>query len=128
MVACAPSSLSVVMSSLCFSAVHRCFFTLDKTHIASFSDDKSVCLWDIPSESKVTSFSEHSVSRIYGFYISFSCMTKVKLVCLLFSHSENIYNELEPIFPLRIYFLFMIELSDSLGLGVTLILYILCVF
>ncbi|KDR24524.1 U3 small nucleolar RNA-associated protein 15 homolog [Zootermopsis nevadensis] len=42
------------------SAVHRCFFTLDKTHIASFSDDKSVCLWDIPSESKVTSFSEHS--------------------------------------------------------------------
>jgi U3 small nucleolar RNA-associated protein 15 len=41
------------------SAVHRCFFTLDKTHIASFSDDKSVCLWDIPSESKVTSFCEH---------------------------------------------------------------------
>ncbi|PNF28960.1 U3 small nucleolar RNA-associated protein 15-like protein [Cryptotermes secundus] len=41
------------------SAVHRCFFTLDKTHIASFSDDKSICLWDIPSESKVTSFSEH---------------------------------------------------------------------
>jgi WD40 repeat protein len=50
--------------SLCFSAVHRCFFTLDKTHIASFSDDKSVCLWDIPSENKVTSFSEHLVSKI----------------------------------------------------------------
>jgi WD40 repeat protein len=49
----------------CFSAVHRCFFTQDKTHIASFSDDKSVCLWDIPSENKVTSFSEHLVSKIY---------------------------------------------------------------
>jgi len=52
------------VKNLCFSAVHRCFFTLDKTHIASFSDDKSVCLWDIPSESKVTSFCEHLVSTI----------------------------------------------------------------
>ncbi|XP_047003670.1 U3 small nucleolar RNA-associated protein 15 homolog [Schistocerca americana] len=42
------------------SAVHRCFFTADKTHIASFSDDKSVCLWDIPSEKEVISFSEHT--------------------------------------------------------------------
>jgi len=52
------------VKNLCFSAVHRCFFTLDKTHIASYSDDKSVCLWDIPSESKVTSFCEHLVSTI----------------------------------------------------------------
>ena len=50
--------------NICFSAVHRCFFTLDKTHIASFSDDKSVCLWDIPSESKVTSYCEHLVSTV----------------------------------------------------------------
>lgn len=55
---------SLFVNNLCFSAVHRCFFTLDKTHIASFSDDKSVCLWDIPSESKVTSFCEHLVSTI----------------------------------------------------------------
>ncbi|PSN49805.1 U3 small nucleolar RNA-associated protein 15 [Blattella germanica] len=42
------------------SSVHRCFFTLDKTHIASFSDDKSVSLWDIPSENKITNFAEHT--------------------------------------------------------------------
>lgn len=40
--------------------VHRCFFTLDKTRIASFSDDKSVCLWDIPSEKKITSLDDHN--------------------------------------------------------------------
>ncbi|XP_066994419.1 U3 small nucleolar RNA-associated protein 15 homolog [Anabrus simplex] len=40
-------------------AVHRCYFTADKTHIASFSDDKSVAFWDIPSEKQVSSFSEH---------------------------------------------------------------------
>ncbi|KAJ9581537.1 hypothetical protein L9F63_023286 [Diploptera punctata] len=42
------------------SPVHRCFFTLDKTHIASFSDDKSVCLWDIPSEKKINTFADHN--------------------------------------------------------------------
>ncbi|KAK7870109.1 hypothetical protein R5R35_011087 [Gryllus longicercus] len=40
--------------------VHRCFFTSDKTHIASFSDDKTVSLWDIPSEKRITSFTEHT--------------------------------------------------------------------
>lgn len=40
-------------------AVHRCFFTSDNTHIASFSDDKSVMLWDIPSEKNLIKFSEH---------------------------------------------------------------------
>nr|CAD7255865.1 unnamed protein product [Timema shepardi] len=42
------------------SAVHRCFFTLDKTHIASFSDDKTVRVWDIPSEKAISSFSGHT--------------------------------------------------------------------
>uniref|UniRef100_A0A8D8MI81 U3 small nucleolar RNA-associated protein 15 homolog n=1 Tax=Cacopsylla melanoneura TaxID=428564 RepID=A0A8D8MI81_9HEMI len=37
--------------------IHRCFFTCDNTHISSFSDDKVVALWDIPSESRVASFS-----------------------------------------------------------------------
>lgn len=42
------------------AAVHRAFFTADDLHIASFSDDKSVILWDIPSEKQVVSFNEHS--------------------------------------------------------------------
>lgn len=42
------------------AAVHRVFFTADDLHIASFSDDKSVVLWDIPSEKQLTSFNEHS--------------------------------------------------------------------
>lgn len=33
-----------------FSAVHRTFFTRDGHHIASFSDDKTVSLWDISSQ------------------------------------------------------------------------------
>lgn len=40
--------------------VHRTFFTHDKVHIASFSDDKSVKLWDIAMEKNVCSFSEHT--------------------------------------------------------------------
>ncbi|XP_034243602.1 U3 small nucleolar RNA-associated protein 15 homolog [Thrips palmi] len=39
--------------------VHRCFFTPDNIHISSFSDDKTVCLWDIPSEKEVSIFSGH---------------------------------------------------------------------
>lgn len=31
-------------------AVHRTFFTRDGHHIASFSDDKTVSLWDISSQ------------------------------------------------------------------------------
>lgn len=34
---------------------------MDDVHIVSFSDDKSVALWDIPSETQVVKFSEHSV-------------------------------------------------------------------
>ncbi|XP_031838251.1 U3 small nucleolar RNA-associated protein 15 homolog [Nomia melanderi] len=42
------------------AAVHRTFFTADNLHIASFSDDKSVIIWDIPSEKQIISFTEHS--------------------------------------------------------------------
>ncbi|KYM93435.1 U3 small nucleolar RNA-associated protein 15 like protein [Cyphomyrmex costatus] len=42
------------------AAVHRVFFTADDIHIASFSDDKTVALWDIPSEKQLTSFNEHT--------------------------------------------------------------------
>lgn len=42
------------------AAVHRAFFTADNLHIASFSDDKTVVLWDIASEKQLTSFNEHT--------------------------------------------------------------------
>lgn len=40
--------------------VHRTFFTSDMLHIASFSDDKTVKLWDIPSEKCVNTFGHHT--------------------------------------------------------------------
>ena len=42
--------------------MHRCKFTADNIHVVSFSDDKSVALWDIPSETEIVKFAEHSVS------------------------------------------------------------------
>ena len=42
------------------AAVHRTFFTADNLHIASFSDDKSTALWDMPTEKQIVSFNEHS--------------------------------------------------------------------
>lgn len=45
-----------------FRPVHRCFFTSDNYHIASFSDDRTVNVWDIASETKVYSYNEHTVS------------------------------------------------------------------
>ncbi|XP_076312441.1 U3 small nucleolar RNA-associated protein 15 homolog [Tachypleus tridentatus] len=39
--------------------VHRCFFGSSETQIVSFSDDMSVCLWDIPSESRLQCIQEH---------------------------------------------------------------------
>ncbi|XP_055906860.1 U3 small nucleolar RNA-associated protein 15 homolog [Eupeodes corollae] len=38
---------------------HRTFFTPDLLHIASFSDDKTVKLWDIASEKVVHTYNEH---------------------------------------------------------------------
>lgn len=40
--------------------VHRTFFTFDATKIVSFSDDKSVKLWDIATEKTVISYSDHT--------------------------------------------------------------------
>lgn len=48
-----------------FRAVHRAFFTCDNIHIASFSDDKSVILWDIATEEKIVQFKEHNVCELY---------------------------------------------------------------
>lgn len=40
--------------------VHRTFFTSDKKNIVSFSDDKSVKLWDIPTEKALYTFEDHN--------------------------------------------------------------------
>lgn len=40
--------------------VHRTFFVQDRPQIASFSDDKTVKLWDIPTEKTIQTFSEHT--------------------------------------------------------------------
>jgi len=42
------------------TAAHRCDFTPDLTHVVSFSDDKSVCIWDLPSETLLEQFSKHT--------------------------------------------------------------------
>ncbi|KOX76264.1 U3 small nucleolar RNA-associated protein 15 like protein [Melipona quadrifasciata] len=42
------------------AAIHRTLFTTDNLHIASFSDDKTAIVWDIPSEKQIISFNEHS--------------------------------------------------------------------
>ena len=42
------------------TATHRCDFTPDNTHVLSFSDDKTIGLWDLPSESLVQQFSSHT--------------------------------------------------------------------
>lgn len=41
------------------AAVHRVSFTADNTHIVSFSDDRTIKLWDIPSEKVIQSYEEH---------------------------------------------------------------------
>lgn len=40
--------------------VHRTFFMYDKPQIASFSDDKFVKIWDIPTEKEILCYSEHT--------------------------------------------------------------------
>uniref|UniRef100_A0A1Y1N2Q3 U3 small nucleolar RNA-associated protein 15 homolog n=1 Tax=Photinus pyralis TaxID=7054 RepID=A0A1Y1N2Q3_PHOPY len=40
--------------------VHRTFFLHDKPQIVSLSDDKTVKLWDIPTEKEISSYSEHN--------------------------------------------------------------------
>lgn len=39
--------------------VHRTFFVHDRQQIVSFSDDKQVKLWDIPTEKAVVTYDEH---------------------------------------------------------------------
>ncbi|XP_014244420.1 U3 small nucleolar RNA-associated protein 15 homolog [Cimex lectularius] len=41
------------------AAVRRCNFTSDRTHIVSFSDDKTVRVWDIPCEEQIFQCDAH---------------------------------------------------------------------
>lgn len=52
--------LNHILNSFYSFQVHRTFFSKDQVKILSFSDDKSVGLWDIATEEKITSFSEHT--------------------------------------------------------------------
>lgn len=45
-----------------YRSVRRCFFTSTKTHLTSFSDDRTVKVWDIAAEAEVHSFNAHDVS------------------------------------------------------------------
>ncbi|XP_034176625.1 U3 small nucleolar RNA-associated protein 15 homolog [Osmia lignaria lignaria] len=68
------------------AAVHRTFFTADNLHIASFSDDKTTALWDIPTEKQIVSFNEHSD------YVRAGAVSPISMDILLSGgYDKNIY-------------------------------------
>lgn len=60
------------------AGVHRTCFTTDKLHIASFSDDKTVRLWDIGGEKCVQTYEEQ-----HSEYIRAGCVNPVSPSILL---------------------------------------------
>ncbi len=45
------------------NATRRCDFLSDTKNVASFSDDKTVRIWDMASETEVNKFAEHKVCK-----------------------------------------------------------------
>lgn len=71
------------------AGVHRVNFTSDKLGIASFSDDKTVKLWDIASEKCVQTFDEHKD------YIRAGCTSPVSPDIVLsggYDHQIKMYD------------------------------------
>lgn len=68
------------------SAVHRTFFTPDLQYITSFSDDKTVKLWDISTEKEVSSYEEHKD------YIRAGCVNPTSSNIVASGGYDNIIN------------------------------------
>jgi U3 small nucleolar RNA-associated protein 15 len=57
--------------------VHRVFFTCDMLHVASYSDDKTVKLWDIPTEKAIHTFTDHTD------YVRAGCVNPVSATTIM---------------------------------------------
>lgn len=68
------------------SAVHRTFFTTDLQYISSFSDDKTVKLWDISTEKLVQSYEKHQD------YIRAGCVNPTSSNIVASGGYDNVVN------------------------------------
>ncbi len=53
------------------TATRKVDFTMDGTHVVTFSDDKTVGLWDLAAETRLQCFGEH------GDYVRAGCVSSV---------------------------------------------------
>lgn len=47
--------------AICCRAIHVTKFSNEGTHIFSASDDKTVRYWDMPTQTELNNYSEHTV-------------------------------------------------------------------